>query len=215
MQLLKDVFKGISQEERQKLEAELDLGYREMIPGEFLSCRELRHGYVYILYSGKAHAVRYASDGREVDYHLFESGELLTEASDLFGNHQNEYVIFADSNCTVLYFFYEALERSVRPTAIKLTAWLLKASAKRVIALHQRIRCLTCASLREKILEYLTECSVADEWFEIPLDRNGMASYLFCDRTALCRELSHMKKEGLIDYRKNKFRILLGQNSKK
>jgi Mn-dependent DtxR family transcriptional regulator len=35
-----------------------------------------------------------------------------------------------------------------------------------------------------------------------------MAEYLNVDRSALSRELSNMKKEGLIDYRKNRFIIL-------
>ena len=43
--------------------------------------------------------------------------------------------------------------------------------------------------------------------FEVPFDREDMASYLGCDRSALSRELAKMKNEGLIDYHKNTFRI--------
>ena len=35
-----------------------------------------------------------------------------------------------------------------------------------------------------------------------------MADYLGADRSALSAELSRMKKEGLIDYQKNSFRLL-------
>ena len=64
-------------------------------------------------------------------------------------------------------------------------------------------------TLREKIFTYLSDLSVEEEWFEVPLDRNALAAYLFCDRSALCRELSKMKKDGVIDFHKNRFRILL------
>jgi len=42
----------------------------------------------------------------------------------------------------------------------------------------------------------------------IPMDRNGMSEYLNVDRSALSRELSAMKKDGLIDYYKNNFSLV-------
>jgi len=42
----------------------------------------------------------------------------------------------------------------------------------------------------------------------IPMNRNAMAEYLNVERSALSRELSCMKKEGLIDFHKNTFRLL-------
>ena len=45
-------------------------------------------------------------------------------------------------------------------------------------------------------------------YFESPLGRVELAEYLCADRSALTRELAKMKKEGLIDYDRNCFRIL-------
>ena len=39
----------------------------------------------------------------------------------------------------------------------------------------------------------------------VPFSREDMAAYIGTDRSALSRELSAMKREGLIDYRKNVF----------
>jgi Mn-dependent DtxR family transcriptional regulator len=41
----------------------------------------------------------------------------------------------------------------------------------------------------------------------IPFDRQQLADYLSVDRTALSKELSKMKEDGLIDYHKNHFVI--------
>lgn len=44
--------------------------------------------------------------------------------------------------------------------------------------------------------------------FKIPFDRQELADYLSVDRSAMSNELSKMRREGLIDYRKNNFRFL-------
>ena len=44
--------------------------------------------------------------------------------------------------------------------------------------------------------------------FEIPFDRQQMADYLNLDRSALSKELSKMKSDGILDYRKNHFVLL-------
>lgn len=48
--------------------------------------------------------------------------------------------------------------------------------------------------------------------FHIPFDRQQLADYLNVERSALSKELGRMKKEGLIDYRKNHFK--LNENSR-
>ena len=44
--------------------------------------------------------------------------------------------------------------------------------------------------------------------FVIPFDRQELADYLSVDRSAMCAELSRMKRDGLIDYNRNQFEIV-------
>ena len=64
---------------------------------------------------------------------------------------------------------------------------------------------------REKLLSYLVEQKQkhhsAD--FAIPFNRQQLADYLSVDRSAMCKELSRMQKEGLLSYHKNHFCLLL------
>ena len=46
--------------------------------------------------------------------------------------------------------------------------------------------------------------------FRIPYDRQQMADYLGVERTALSKELSKMRADGLIAFRKNEFTLLRG-----
>ena len=208
VQLLHRYFESVPTKEFEELKVALQIGQKEIPKGGALLRPSERSRYVFLLLSGEAHAVCYASDGREVDYTVFKAGDLLSEASDYLRGCKNECSVFADTDCTVLYFPYEVLEKSDHPLSPHVSKALWYSFAVQYEALKQRVRHLTCGSLREKIISYLDRETHGTEWFEIPLDRSGLASYLFCDRTALCRELSCMKKEGIIDFKKNKFCFL-------
>lgn len=81
---------------------------------------------------------------------------------------------------------------------------------ERTLAMNNRIQVLSKLTLREKILTFLSEMpeAASGKPFIIPMDREDMAAYLGANRSALSRELSALKKEGVLDYYKNTFRIL-------
>lgn len=76
--------------------------------------------------------------------------------------------------------------------------------------LNQKIDYLILKGMREKLALYLLEQSYREgkSSFSIGLNRNDLAEYLNVSRSAMSRELSRMKEEGLIDYYKNSFKII-------
>ena len=76
--------------------------------------------------------------------------------------------------------------------------------------LMQKVEVVSKRTIREKILAYLSLQAQRQRsrYFEIPLGRLELADYLCVDRSALTRELSKMKEDGLIDYDRNCFRML-------
>lgn len=63
---------------------------------------------------------------------------------------------------------------------------------------------------REKLISYLSEESrrqgSAD--FSIPFNRQQLADFLCVDRSAMSNELCKMRNDGMIEFEKNKFRLL-------
>ncbi len=96
------------------------------------------------------------------------------------------------------------------PAARALHARFTAALAVRALSMNERIQILSKPTLREKILCFLSEAERKNgaPTFTVPFDREGLATYLGANRTALSRELSKMKEEGIIDYYKNSFKIL-------
>ena len=86
----------------------------------------------------------------------------------------------------------------------------LDSVAEQSLTLNDRISCLIRHSVREKVSTYLSRLAREKNCreFSIPMDRNAMANYLNVERSALSRELSHMRADGLIEYRKSFFRLL-------
>ncbi|NQX47729.1 Crp/Fnr family transcriptional regulator [Paenibacillus tritici] len=86
---------------------------------------------------------------------------------------------------------------------------LFDSIAERALELHDRNDCLIMPTIRDKVLTYLTRVmrEAGTETFTIPFDREAMAEYLDVDRSALSRELAWMKRDGLIDFYRNEFKL--------
>ena len=79
----------------------------------------------------------------------------------------------------------------------------------RRILLMDKIGIISNGSVREKILSYLSMEAQRQKSsiIRIPLSRTELAEYLCVNRSALSRELSALKNEGLLDFRKDLFEI--------
>lgn len=76
--------------------------------------------------------------------------------------------------------------------------------------MRDKLNLLTLPTARTKILYYLSnearkKCS---KYFTLDFNITELAQYLNLNRSSLSRELSKLKKEGLIDYHNKTFRIL-------
>lgn len=84
------------------------------------------------------------------------------------------------------------------------------------LELVEKLEVISCATIREKLLTYLgREAQRAGRnQFTIPMSRTALAEYLCVDRSAMTRELAHMRDEGLLRFDKRRFTLLQdSQNS--
>lgn len=100
------------------------------------------------------------------------------------------------------------------PWKEKLIRNLLLISAHKNLTLSKRSFHTSPKSARGRILSYLNTVSLqkrSDE-FEIPFDRQQLADYLNLERTNLSKELTRMKLDGIIECKKNHFRLISGSS---
>ena len=85
------------------------------------------------------------------------------------------------------------------PHRARMTTNLLRDFARQSLFLNQRLQIMGQKKLRDKIKVYLQTLHMdAEGNFELPFSRHELADYLYADRSALSRELSRMREEGII-----------------
>ena len=86
---------------------------------------------------------------------------------------------------------------------------MVRVLAQKNLNLNQKIEILSSRSIREKVMSYLSiqAAEHGSSRFRIPFDRQELADFLSVERSALSRELSAMKREGLISFSKNEFEL--------
>ena len=79
-----------------------------------------------------------------------------------------------------------------------------------LVTLSQRMMNISARTIRARLLSYLSQQAIrtGSSRFTIPFNRQELADYLGVERSALSAQMSKMKEEGLIDYRKNAFEVL-------
>lgn len=77
-------------------------------------------------------------------------------------------------------------------------------------SLVQKLDYISRRTTREKLISYLSEESKRQNSaaFSIPFNRQQLADYLSVDRSAMSNELCKMRDEGLLEFEKNRFRLL-------
>ena len=87
---------------------------------------------------------------------------------------------------------------------------LLRVVATKNLMFHQKIEITSKRTTRDKLMAYLLlqAKNQGSSSFVIPYDRQQLADYLEVDRSGLSAEISKMRAEGILECRRNYFKLL-------
>ncbi len=141
------------------------------------------------------------------------TGDLFGESFVCAGEGKLRVSFFAPEDTVVLYLPFQRVMHSCSNACQfhhQLIENMMTMVAVKNIKLMEKLEITSKKTLRERILTYLSaqaqECG--QKYITISMNRNELADYLCADRSALSRELSNMKKEGILDYDRNTFTLL-------
>ena len=88
---------------------------------------------------------------------------------------------------------------------------LIAVLAGKNIGLSRKINDITPKTIRERLISYLSSQAVKQEsnYITIPFNRQQLADYLCVDRSAMSNELSKMRRDGLLTFDRNMFKLNL------
>lgn len=140
-------------------------------------------------------------------------GEMFGEAyaAPESGPLLNDVAAVEDS--TVIYFDVKRIMTTC-PSACRFHSMVVQnlffAISEKNRKLVQKLGHMSKRSTREKLISYLSEEAGRQNSsiFFIPFNRQQLADFLSVDRSAMSKELCKMRDEGMIEFDKNKFKLL-------
>ena len=186
---------------------------QEYPKGAFLIHPQQQLNYFGIVAQGAIHTIHLSADGDNRIMDSLEPGQLY--GADLMCTRSRlaPYHAMAAQLCTVLQFpIGMILEPGTLPEQERqsIIAQLLTIIAHENMRKDYRLAILSHKGLRERLMTYLTMQAAkrGTATFSIPFDREALASFLCVNRSALSHEIAAMRKEGIIDCKKNTFTLL-------
>ncbi len=143
-----------------------------------------------------------------------EAGQFFAETYSLLPDEPMLVNVVANEDCRILFLRIGSLKRlqsNMGQWMIRFVSNLLMISTHKNLMLSGRSFHTAPKTIRGRVMNYLNSVSIqkhANE-FNIPFDRQQLADYLNLERTALSKELGKMKRDGLIDFYKNTFKIIV------
>ena len=165
--------------------------------------------HVGVVVKGQVRIVRDDFDGNRSLLAVLAPGEIFAEALCCAGVSESPVTVIADHDSTVALLSFERILHTCPnscPFHRKLIENMLRLIAGKNLMLQSHMEILSTKSVRAKVMRYV-ESFVPKQGREItiPLNREELANYLCVERSALSHELMRMKKDGLIEYKKNRF----------
>ena len=205
------LFSGIREEELRKLLHCLGAERRHFEKNELLYHMGQPVTSCALLLSGSVRAESVNPAGEHTLIALHRAGALVGDVLMATPGSVSPVYVLAAEPSSVLFLPFRRIMGSCWeccPCHQRLRENLIGQIAQKYWAQRQRIGCLSLSSLRGRIVRYLLEHAQGAATFSLGITREQLADYLCVNRSALSRELSRMKQEGLIDYYRDTFRIL-------
>ncbi len=190
----------------------LKVSSRSFARGETVTTYIEKRNQMCILLNGEAELIRYDFNGNKTIIGHISSNEIFGES--LYpANTNNELFVLAKSDCEVLFFTYNVILKKCKTNCkihSEFSQNLHTLILNQTVKLNTRIELLTKKNIRDKLLSYFEILSNKNlsKSFTLPFSLTDLADYLSIDRSAMMRELAHLKEEGFIQKKGKKITLL-------
>ena len=205
------IFRGATAQQVQKMLGMLLPGIKNYARGETICCAGETVSSLGIILTGRATIELCDAWGNRSIIERLEPGEVFAEAYACLPGEPLMVSVTADALTRVMHIdVNRLLAMGLVPEQTMLTTNLVRIMARKNVTLSQRMMNISARTIRARLLSYLSQQAIraGSNRFTIPFNRQELADYLGVERSALSAQMSKMKEEGLIDYRKNEFEVL-------
>lgn len=207
------LFSGVGEDDVTSMLSCLGARLKSYKKGEFVLRQGEHLSDIVVLVEGKLHIQKDDYWGNRSILGLIEIGEMFGEAyvSPESSSLLNDVVAVEDS--TAIFFDVKRIITTC-PSACRFHSMVVQnmffAISEKNRKLVQKLGHMSKRTTREKLISYLSEEAGRQNSssFSIPFNRQQLADFLSVDRSAMSNELCKMRDEGLLEFEKNRFRLL-------
>lgn len=169
--------------------------------------------HIGIVLSGRVEILKENLAGNKHIIAVLDPSHMFAEGIVCTATRMSPVTVQAMEPVKILLIPYERIIKScgrICTFHIELIQNMMVILGEKNVTLNWKLELLTLKGMREKLACYLLKASVENNsnTFQIPLNRTELADFLNVSRTSMCRELTRMKNEGLIDLYGRSFKIL-------
>jgi CRP-like cAMP-binding protein len=166
-----------------------------------------------LLASGRLHLVKSDIWGNNSIVAEITPPGMFAEAVVCGGIGRIPVSVIAKEQSQILFIDYRKITTACSSACLfhsKLIRNMIGILAQKNVLMSVKMEHITKRTTKEKLLSYLMEQArqKGGKAFDIPFNRQELADYLSVERSALSAEMSKLKTERIIDYRKNHFELL-------
>ncbi|NLD19276.1 MAG: Crp/Fnr family transcriptional regulator [Clostridiales bacterium] len=202
------ILKNISKDDSVEAFKELSITARKYEAGTAVIYEDAKIDKICIVAKGFVHGEKLYAQG---DLHIIQRYEensifALESAVSRLKTVPMDYICGEDSD--IVFISINSIKKSTYYHEIMDV--LVQELADDNIRKMHKIELLAEKSLRGRIMLYLglLQKKSGSDQFHVNMNREQLAQFLCVNRSALSNELSKMKQEGIIDFKKDQFRML-------
>jgi len=203
------LFSGVTLTELDSMLICLDAQVKSVKKGKIILFPGEKPEYFGMVLRGQIHITRDDYNGNRSIIAAVSPGEIFAEALCCADVPESPIAVTAAVNSSFLILKFTRIVQSCTNACTfhkKLIENLLRLIANKMLVVQSRMQIVESKSVRTKILMYLESfIPKQGKTITIPFNREEMANFLCVERSALSHELMRMKKDGLLEYRKNEF----------
>lgn len=207
------LFRGIEEQDYKHLLSCLGAKIKHFDKEEYIFFAGDVINHIGIVLSGRAQIIKENLAGNKHIIAILDPSDMFAEGVVCTATRMAPVTVQAMEQLEILQIPYERIIKSCGRSCdfhIGLIQNMMVILGEKNVILNHKLELLTLKGMREKLASYLLKTSIetGSNTFQIPLNRNELADFLNVSRTSMCRELSRMKDEGLIDLYGRSFKIL-------
>jgi CRP-like cAMP-binding protein len=167
--------------------------------------------FLGLLMSGSVRVIKSDPDGNDIILADSVAPDFLGDIGVWAGLPYFPITVKANTDCEVIFLESRKVTSLCSSNCIfhtRMLEQMLRTISKKAFILDQKVEILSKRTIRKKLIQFFEAQRGFESKFTLPYNREEMARYLCVDRSALSYELSKMRDEGLIRYRRNEFEIL-------